>query len=677
MRPALRQLKDLLASMRFAIALLSVISIAAVIGTVVRQREPLPNYVNQFGPFWAELFGALDLYTVYSAAWFLLILAFLVLSTSLCIARQAPKIARDWRDAKLSIRAQSLRAHPHHAEAALKVDAAAAPALALQRLQAAGWQARIDARPEGTLLAARKGKVNKLGYLAAHGAIVLICLGGLLDGDLLVQAAMRLQGKQLHEGSGAVEARHVLETSTPAFRANLFVPEGGKGEIARIDLPGGSVWQRLPFELELKRFIVEYYDTGMPKLFASEVLLRDADGERSARIEVNKPLIHKGYALYQSSFDDGGSRLQLRVEPLAAGQAQTLQGEVGGAALALQGTELRLEPSALRVINVEDFGQVRGSDEAARAASQPAGLGTHLGSAARDPAAKSLRNIGPSFGYKLRDAAGQAREYNHYMLPTELDGVSVFLLGVRESQAEEFRYLRAPADENASLQGWLRLRRALLDAELRQQAAQAYARAASPRADTQQQLLSSAVRVLNLFAGTERVGEVEGGLPGLSAFIERDVPQPERERISEVLLRILNGSLLELDRLARERQGVALPPPDEARQKFMAQAVMALSDAAFFPAPLLVTLESFEQRQASVFQVARAPGQKLVYLGAVLLIVGVFAMLYIRERRLWLWIAADAQGGTHWQLALASPRTGVDLDAEFDRLRTQLLSQPS
>jgi cytochrome c biogenesis protein len=37
--------------------------------------------------------------------------------------------------------------------------------------------------------------------------------------------------------------------------------------------------------------------------------------------------------------------------------------------------------------------------------------------------------------------------------------------------------------------------------------------------------------------------------------------------------------------------------------------------------------------QASVFQVARAPGKKLVYLGAVLLIIGVFAMLYIRERR--------------------------------------------
>jgi cytochrome c biogenesis protein len=53
--------------MRFAISLLTVICIASVIGTVVKQNEPYNNYVNQFGPFWAEVFGALGLYTVYSA----------------------------------------------------------------------------------------------------------------------------------------------------------------------------------------------------------------------------------------------------------------------------------------------------------------------------------------------------------------------------------------------------------------------------------------------------------------------------------------------------------------------------------------------------------------------------------------------------------------------------------
>ena len=48
---------ELVSSMRFSISLLTVICIASVIGTVVKQHEPYGNYVNQFGPFWAELFG--------------------------------------------------------------------------------------------------------------------------------------------------------------------------------------------------------------------------------------------------------------------------------------------------------------------------------------------------------------------------------------------------------------------------------------------------------------------------------------------------------------------------------------------------------------------------------------------------------------------------------------------
>src|SRR5690606_37000644 len=79
----MREVIELLSSMRFAIALLTVICIASVIGTVVKQNEPVNNYVNQFGPFWSKVFAAFDLGQVYSAWWFLLILGFLVVSTSL------------------------------------------------------------------------------------------------------------------------------------------------------------------------------------------------------------------------------------------------------------------------------------------------------------------------------------------------------------------------------------------------------------------------------------------------------------------------------------------------------------------------------------------------------------------------------------------------------------------
>jgi cytochrome c biogenesis protein len=107
----------------------------------------------------------------------------------------------------------------------------------------------------------------------------------------------------------------------------------------------------------------------------------------------------------------------------------------------------------------------------------------------------------------------------------------------------------------------------------------------------------------------------------------------------------------------------------------MTQAVLSLSDSFFYPAPVLLELADFTPVQASVFQVARAPGKTLVYLGAVLLILGVFAMLYVRERRLWIWLAdSGAAGSTRLQLAMSTPRRTLDIDAEFDTLRQQLLA---
>ncbi len=108
---------ELVSSMRFAIALLTVICITSVIGTVLQQHQPINNYVNQFGPFWSQLFLALKLNAVYSAWWFLIILAFLVISTSLCLTRHTPKYLADLRNFRGSIREKSLQAFNLKAQA--------------------------------------------------------------------------------------------------------------------------------------------------------------------------------------------------------------------------------------------------------------------------------------------------------------------------------------------------------------------------------------------------------------------------------------------------------------------------------------------------------------------------------------------------------------------------------
>ena len=104
-----RALFELFSSMRFAISLLTILSIASVVGTVVRQNEPFNAYLNQFGPFWFPVFEKLGLYSVYNAGWFLVILAFLVLSTTLCIVRQTAPMLREMRSFRERASETSLR----------------------------------------------------------------------------------------------------------------------------------------------------------------------------------------------------------------------------------------------------------------------------------------------------------------------------------------------------------------------------------------------------------------------------------------------------------------------------------------------------------------------------------------------------------------------------------------
>ncbi len=685
---------ELFSSMRFAIALLTVICIASVIGTVLKQHEPINNYINQFGPFWAEVFRSARLDSIYSAWWFLLILLFLVISTSLCIARNTPHILRDLKTFKEGIRAQSLRAFGQRAEAVLGETPDTAANRIGQLLATGGWKVKLQHRDgDGWMVAARAGGAHKLGYIAAHGAIVLVCIGGLLDGDLVVRAQTWFNGKSVYTGGGMiadVPAQYRLSPNNPTFRGNILVPEGGQSSVAILNQADGVLLQDLPFSIELKKFIVDYYSTGMPKLFASEVVLHDrATGEQvPARIEVNHPASYKGIEIYQSSFDDGGSSVKLKAVPMAdAAKPFELEGTIGGSSEITNGTErLTLEYTALRVINVENFGDegkgamTSGAD--VRKVDLQSGLEARLGAANKTNKPKTLRNIGPSIGYKLRDAAGQAREYQNYMVPVDTgDGQPVFLLGVRERPEEPFRYLRVPADEQGSMDGFVRMRAALADDGMRAQAIDRYiARATDPaRPQLAEQLRTSATRALALFAGTERAkadAVTSGGWQAIAEFMEANVPEADRERAGAVLVRILNDVLFDVLNLSREKAGQAPLPADEKSQNFLTQAVLAISDAHFYPAPVAMMMTDFKQVQASVFQVARAPGKSIVYLGCLLLIVGIFAMLYVRERRLWVWLAKDdaATGGTTATMAYSVNRKTIDSDREFENLKDKLLS---
>ena len=59
-------------------------------------------------------------------------------------------------------------------------------------------------------------------------------------------------------------------------------------------------------------------------------------------------------------------------------------------------------------------------------------------------------------------------------------------------------------------------------------------------------------------------------------------------------------------------------------------------------------------------QLTRSPGKSVVYFGSLLLTLGVFFMLYVRERRVWLRIESGRA-----LLAMSSAKHTIDFEKEF------------
>ena len=687
---AVRSSIELLSSMRFAIALLVILAIASIIGTVLTQDDPYPNYVNQFGPFWADIFRSLSLYTVYSAWWFMLILGFLMVSVSLCVIRNAPKMIADMRSWKDKVREGSLRAFHHKGEFHVGIGRAQTATTLSKLTGKLGYRLIVRETDSGaTLISAKRGALTKLGYIFAHLAIVVICIGGLLDSNLPIRLQMWLFNKSpisTNTVINEIPPEHRLSSSNPTFRGYAWVPEGQHVSTAILNQPNGSLIQDLPFSIQLNKFIVDYYSTGMPKLFASDIVVIDhKTGERvPARVEVNKPFEYDGVSIYQSSFQDGGSQMRMTAWPMTGATTTTtpFDGTIGNSA-ALPSTVpgadgQTIEFADFRAINVENIQNGNGQIDARGVAHQTLKeeFDERLGSGAKSAKPLDLHNVGPSVQYKVRDRAGQAREYNNYMLPVDVNGERVFLAGMRANPDDPFRYLRIPADTGGTVNDWMNLRAALENPTMRAEAARRFADRSVPDSnhDLQQHLQDSALRVLTLFAGQDPQVSAEaneqklGGFQAVATFIDRSVPKDQQEKAAGLLLRMLEGATWDLWQISREHAGEADLKPDATATRFVQSAINALSDSFLYGSPVYLSLDSFTQVQASVFQLTRAPGKKVVYLGSLLLVLGIFSMFYVRERRLWFWLKDDGHG-TNVVMAMSTARRTLDFEREFARTR--------
>ena len=664
------RLWDFIGSMRFAVSILTIVAIASAIGTIIKQNESKLNYVDKFGEFWAGVFAALGMHDVYNQAWFLVMLVFLLASTSICLIRNTPKMLHDMRSYKLHNRTNSLRHMPEHTQWQSRLPIDELTTRVAQLFERMGYQARANqASIDGhahVYFAAKRGRYNRLGYILTHLAIVVICLGGLLDSELSIRAQVWFMGKKPLVNMTQykdVPASGILSNSTLSYRGSIRIPEERSTDFVEIPYGQGSyLLQDLPFWVRLDQFKVEYYSTGMPKLFASDVTVKDKETgqEFSQTISVNHPLRYKGVALYQANFDANETPMALKIHPLFGKdtQAKDLTAQVGGVnEFPFADKKYRLEWRDFKPINVfpVDEQVAKNRTEAFGHAMNPKGT------------SKQFQNFGASVTYVLRDDAGNATEYTQYASPVMLDGIPTLVSNKRDTVGGDVVYFRIPMDADGGIGDFMRLRAALADEATRSEIAKRYVAQYMKTTDNLAQTQNGVAQTLQLYS--------QKGLDGLGEQISSTVPEAQRDKIAETIIQVLQAGMFEGLNIRRAQEGLPARELNPSVAQYIRLSLYSLSEYRLYGSPVMVELHGFDLKQASGLQATRSPGEWWVYLGSVMLVLGTLAMAFIRERRIWLHITPNEAGKHTVTMAMSSTRRTFDYHQHWAQMRQAMQSE--
>lgn len=274
-----RALIDFFASLRLTIALLIILSITSIFGTVIPQGDVPHEYLHGISQAKLKLYQSLDLFDMYHSWWFIGILMLFTVNLIVCSAKRLPHV---WR---------------YISSPAKVLDQALVDSLS-QRLviPRSGDRSRLDSLQKllgqrfGTVtvtetdgavhLFSEQNSLSRLAVYVTHLSIIIIFVGSII-GSLF------------------------------GFKGFVTISEGEA--VSAVQTRSGKVVD-LGFSLRCEDFSVTHYPNGVPKEFKSILSVVNKDGTPvpgSTRVPVivNDPLMYAGLTFYQSSYGKTGDHL--------------------------------------------------------------------------------------------------------------------------------------------------------------------------------------------------------------------------------------------------------------------------------------------------------------------------------------------------------------------------------
>jgi cytochrome c biogenesis protein len=283
-----KKIIPVIANLKFAIALVLIIAVLSITGTVIEQGET-PAFYQANYPEKPALFGFLTwkviqvigLDHVYRTWWYLALLVLFGISLLTCtLTTQVPmlKSARKWKfyDNPKFFQKLALSAEIDNRD--------------LTALTAQLETQKYKIFTEGDKLYARKGLVGKIGPIVVHIGMILTLLGGVWG------AMTGFLGQEMIASGDTFQVKNILDA----------------GPLSRNQIP--KDWS-----VKVNRFWIEYTPAGTIDQFYSDLSVIDNASQKELdrqTIHVNQPLKYRGVYYYQTDWSISGVKIQLNNSPI-------------------------------------------------------------------------------------------------------------------------------------------------------------------------------------------------------------------------------------------------------------------------------------------------------------------------------------------------------------------------
>ena len=262
-------------SLKLAITIIIILASASIIGTIIEQNQPLEKYQQFYSDGTIRLFDALNLFDMYHSWWFLLLLVLFTVNLSCCTIDRLPRVVKVVRNPKTTLDGNLEKTLGHVDRWKKKGDLLKVAETYQAALGKAFSKPRLTENSGTFHLYAEKGVISRFGVYITHLSIIIIFIGAIV-GNVL------------------------------GFKGFANIVEGRS--VQTIPTRGGTNHVDLGFSVRCNKFWVDFYPSGQPKEYASDLSIIENGREvLRKKIVVNDPLQYKGIWFYQSSYGPAGA----------------------------------------------------------------------------------------------------------------------------------------------------------------------------------------------------------------------------------------------------------------------------------------------------------------------------------------------------------------------------------